>query len=115
MFFAEARVRVFIYGQPVDARKSYDGLYALARNEMKQDPLSGHLFCFINRRANQVKVLWWDRSGFCIWSKKLEVGRFVSDWGQIRSSETDWTHLKLLLEGVEPKSFRKRYSRLPTA
>ncbi|QKE39134.1 IS66 family insertion sequence element accessory protein TnpB [Ferrovum myxofaciens] len=57
MFFAEARVRVFIYGQPVDARKSYDGLYALARNEMKQDPLSGHLFCFINRRANQIKVL----------------------------------------------------------
>ncbi|WP_031599556.1 IS66 family insertion sequence element accessory protein TnpB, partial [Ferrovum myxofaciens] len=54
MFFAEARVRVFICGQPVDARKSYDGLYALARNEMKQDPLSGHLFCFINRRANQV-------------------------------------------------------------
>ncbi|QKE38153.1 IS66 family insertion sequence element accessory protein TnpB [Ferrovum myxofaciens] len=63
MFFAEARVRVFIYGQPVDARKSYDGLYALARNEMKQDPLSGHLFCFINRRANQIKVLYWDRSG----------------------------------------------------
>ncbi|XXG31423.1 MAG: IS66 family insertion sequence element accessory protein TnpB [Ferrovum myxofaciens] len=74
MFFAEARVRVFIYGQPVDARKSYDGLYALARNEMKQDPLSGHLFCFINRRANQIKVLWWDRSGFVFgvnaWSRE---------------------------------------------
>ncbi|QKE39930.1 MAG: IS66 family insertion sequence element accessory protein TnpB [Ferrovum myxofaciens] len=78
MFFAEARVRVFIYGQPVDARKSYDGLYALARNEMKQDPLSGHLFCFINRRANQVKVLYWDRSGFCLWSKRLEQGRQYS-------------------------------------
>ncbi|XXG30008.1 MAG: IS66 family insertion sequence element accessory protein TnpB [Ferrovum myxofaciens] len=115
MFFAEARVRVFIYGQPVDARKSYDGLYALARNEMKQDPLSGHLFCFINRRANQVKVLYWDRSGFCVWSKRLEQGRFFSDWSQIRSCETDWTHLKLLLEGVEPKSFQETFSRVPTA
>ncbi|MBU6995996.1 IS66 family insertion sequence element accessory protein TnpB [Ferrovum myxofaciens] len=72
-------------------------------------PLSGHLFCFINRRANQVKVLYWDRSGFCVWSKRLEQGRFFSDWSQIRSCETDWTHLKLLLEGVEPKSFRKRF------
>ncbi|WP_227509557.1 transposase, partial [Ferrovum myxofaciens] len=52
---------------------------------------------------------------FCVWSKRLEQGRFFSDWSQIRSCETDWTHLKLLLEGVEPKSFRKRFSRVPTA
>jgi transposase len=53
MFFAEQQVRVFLYGQPVDMRRSFDGLYALARQGLQQDPLSGHLFAFINRRADQ--------------------------------------------------------------
>lgn len=112
MFFPETRVRVYLYGQPVDARKSYDGLYALIRQHMEQDPLSGHLFCFINRRATQVKVMYWDRSGFCLWGKRLERGRFLSTWDAVQSRETDWTGLKMLLEGIEPKHFKKRYSRL---
>jgi transposase len=58
MFFPEANVRVFLYGQPVDMRKSYDGLYALARHGLHQDPLAGHLFAFINRRGTQIKVLY---------------------------------------------------------
>jgi transposase len=53
MFFPEGQVRVHVYGQPVDMRKSYDGLYALTRQELGQDPLSGRLFVFINRRANR--------------------------------------------------------------
>lgn len=80
MFFPEGAERVHLYGRPVDMRKSFDGLYALARHGVGQDPLSGHLFVFINRRATQMKVLYWDRSGFCIWAKRLESGRFVSDW-----------------------------------
>jgi len=80
MLFPEGAVRVHLYGRPVDMRKSFDGLYALARHGVGQDPLSGHLFVFINRRATQMKVLYWDRSGFCIWAKRLESGRFVSDW-----------------------------------
>ena len=63
-----------LYGQPVDMRKSFDGLYALTRRELDQDPLSGKLFVFINRRATQMKVLYWDRSGFCVWAKRLEQG-----------------------------------------
>ncbi|MHB1239524.1 MAG: IS66 family insertion sequence element accessory protein TnpB [Gammaproteobacteria bacterium] len=53
MFFPEGQVRVHVYGRPTDMRKSFDGLYALARHELGQDPLSGRLFAFINRRANQ--------------------------------------------------------------
>jgi transposase len=71
MFFPEGQVRVFVYGQPVNMRLSYDGLYALTRNGLQQDPLSGSLFAFINRRATQVKVLYWDRTGLCVWSKCL--------------------------------------------
>lgn len=109
MFFPEQHVRAHLYGRPVDMRNSFDGLYALARNELRQDPLSGHLFVFISRRATQMKVLYWDRTGFCVWSKRLEQGRFLSDWRQIHHREMDWTALKLLLEGIEIKSVKKRY------
>ena len=57
MFFPEGQIRVHLYGQPVDMRKSFDGLHALTRHGLQQDPLSGHLFVFINRRATQMKVL----------------------------------------------------------
>lgn len=109
MFFAEQQVRVFLYGAPVDMRRSFDGLYALVRHGMQQDPLSGHLFAFINRRATQIKVLYFDRTGLCVWAKRLEAGRFVSDWNSMRTQETDWTGLKLVLEGIEAKVVRKRY------
>ena len=90
-------------------RKSYDGLYALTRQELGQDPLSGRLFVFINRRARQMKVLYWDRTGFCVWAKRLEQGRFLSDWRCVTTREMDWTGLKLLLEGIEAKVVKKRY------
>ena len=114
MFFPEGQVRIFVYGEPVNMRLSYDGLYANIRNVMGRDPMSGHLFAFINRRAMQMKVMYWDRSGFCIWSKRLEEGRLISDWGTVHTREMDWTGLKLLLEGMEIKRIKKRYFRATT-
>lgn len=110
MFFPEGHLRVHLYGQPADLRKSFDGLYVLARHGLKRDPLSGHRFVFINRRATQMKVLYWDRTGWCLWAKRLEAGRFLSDWRQVSHREMDWTALKLLLEGIEPGARRKRYA-----
>jgi transposase len=112
MFFPEGQVRVFLYGEPVSMRHSFDGLYALARHSMRQDPLSGHLFAFINRRATQIKVLYFDRSGLCVWTKRLERGRLIGDWDSVTTREMDWTGLKLLLEGIEPKRVRKRYQNI---
>ena len=111
MFFPEGQIRVFVYGRPVSMRLSYDGLYALAKHTMQQDPLSGNLFAFINRRANQIKVLYFDRSGWCVWSKRLEQGRLLSNWDAASTREMDWTGLKLLLEGIEPKKVRRRYQK----
>jgi transposase len=109
MFFPEGQIRVHVYGEPVDMRRSFTGLYALTWAGLGQDPLSGDLFVFISRRATQMKVLYFDRSGFCIWTKRLEAGRFISDWSRVRTRQMDWTGLKLLLEGIEPGRQRKRY------
>ena len=115
MFFPEGQIRVFLYGQPADLRKSFDGLQALTRHAMGQDPLNGSLYVFVNRRGAQIRVLYFDRSGFCLWSKRLEAGRFISDWRTVRTREMNWTQLKLLLEGIEPGRQRKRYRQAPTA
>lgn len=63
MFFPEGQIRVFLYGQPVDMRRSFDGLYAITRDGLRRDPLSGDLYVFVNRRGNQIRVLYFDRSG----------------------------------------------------
>jgi transposase len=115
MFFPEGQIRVQLYGQPVDMRKSFDGLSALATHAMGLDPLSGALFVFINRRATQIKVLYFDRSGYCVWAKRLEAGRFIGNWHAVHSRTMDWTALKLLLEGIEPGRQRKRFRYAPSA
>ena len=90
-------------------RLSFDGLYALTRHKMQQDPLSENLFAFINRRATQIKALYFDRTGWCAWSKRLEQGRLIRNSDAVTTHEMDWTGLKLLLEGIEPKQMRRRY------
>ena len=67
------------------------------------------------RRGTQMKVLYFDRSGFCVWAKRLEAGCFIADWSKVRAREMDWTQLKLLLEGIEAGRQRKRfqYPKLP--
>lgn len=110
MFFPEGQLRVYLYGEPADMRCSFDGLQALVRQGLGQDPLDGALYTFINRRGTQIRVLYFDRSGFCLWSKRLEAGRFISNWREVRSRQMDWTQLKLLLEGIEPARQRKRFS-----
>ena len=111
MVFPEGQVRVFLYGQPVSMRLSFNGLYALARHVMHQGPLSRNLFAFINRRATQIKVLYFDPNGLCVWAKRLEQSRLVSNWANVESCATDWTGLKLLLEGIEAKQVRRRYKK----
>ena len=108
MFFPESRVRVWLHARPTDMRKSFDGLSALAKNTLMEDPLSGHLFVFVNRKRTFIKVLYFDRSGYCIWSKRLERGRFHYRASVDHKVALDWTTLKLMLEGISLKDARRR-------
>jgi transposase len=116
-----AAVRVFLCTKPTDMRKGFDGLQGMVREFLGHDPLSGHLFLFLNRRRDRIKLLWWDRDGLVIWYKRLEAGTFqqfdpavstgcTSGESGIELSTTD---LALLLTGVDLASARrrKRYAR----
>lgn len=93
--------RVFAYGSPVDMRKGFDGLYGLVKEQMKGDPLSGDYFLFVGRDRTRAKVLLWDGSGLCIYTKRLERGRFAALWDQTSGSalELSTGELALFFEG----------------
>ena len=67
---------IYLCKEPVDFRKGIRGLSVLVESELSQDPFSERLFVFTNRRRNAVKILYWERSGFCLWQKRLERERF---------------------------------------
>lgn len=105
-----ASVRIFVAPGVTDMRKSFDGLAHLAREVLKQDPLSGHVFVFSNRRRDRVKILVWDRSGFWLFAKRLEKGTFPwpspADVGEShRISSTD---LGMILGGIDLKRAHRR-------
>lgn len=105
-----AGTRIFLAIDPTDMRKGFDGLQGLVTAVLKQDPLSGHLFLFINRRRDKLKVLYWDGDGLAIWYRRLEQGTFqvpvVSD-GQ-DSIEMRSDELTMLLRGIDFTSVRRR-------
>jgi len=77
-----ASVRVYLCTVPCDMRRSFDGLQGLVTSVMQLDALAGHLFVFSNRNRDRVKVLYWDRDGFAIWSKRLEEGTYAMPFGK---------------------------------
>ena len=76
MFLSSTPRRILAYSEPVDMRKSFNGLVALVQGVLGEDPLSGCLFVFVNRRGNYLKLVTWDRTGYCLFAKRLEQGRF---------------------------------------
>jgi transposase len=106
-------VRIFIARGVTDLRKSFDTLAAVVCEVIDEDPQSGHLFVFINRRRNRVKILWWDRSGYCLLAKRLEHGQFRfydRAAGGGAHYEIGISELTLLLEGIDLRRSRRRLS-----
>lgn len=102
------QVRVFLCTRPTDMRKSFDGLCGLVSEVFDEDVLSGHLFVFVNRRRDRVKLLAWDRDGLAIWYKRLESGTFEVPRDERAGIELESADLSLLLSGIELTSVRRR-------
>ena len=108
MFLSSVPRRILAYSEPVDMRKSFNGLIGVVHNVLQEDPLSETLFVFINRRGNYVKILAWDRTGFTLFAKRLEKGRFSFPGDEQRQELSDQA-LKLILDGI-PLGKRRRMS-----
>lgn len=115
MLSISGQVKIFLSLAPTDMRKSIDGLCGLANNVLAQDPSSGHLFAFVSRRRDRVKLLYFDVDGYAVWYKRLEVGVFRVprvEPGQV-SVALSAADLSLLLAGVDLQSVQRtrRYRR----
>jgi transposase len=110
-------VRIYVSTEPVDMRRGFDGLSAAVQYTLAHDPYLGHLFVFVNRRADRVKILWYDGNGFALFYKRLERGRFhlLSEEGdpeacvEIRASD-----LALILQGIDLRGARRRRAWSPS-
>ena len=108
---APSNTRIFLCTDDTDMRKSFSSLSGLIRKSMNLDPLSGCLFVFKNRRANRIKLMYWDRDGMAIWYKALQKGTFkFPDLKNISTAgvEIDSATLRLILDGIDLKSIRRQ-------
>jgi transposase len=111
MLNVSAATRVFVAVEPVDLRRSFNGLFACVQQQLRLDPLSGHLFVFTNRSRNRLKVLVWDGSGLWVCAKRLERGRFA--WPRVDAAVATLRSEELiaLVSGLEVRSRRDWYRR----
>jgi len=103
-------VRIYLATAPADMRCGFDTLSARVKEFLKQDPLSGHLFLFVGRSRNRLKILYWDHDGFALWYKRLEQGVFRLPRMDSKTTgvELSASELAMLLEGIDLKSIKRR-------
>jgi transposase len=101
-------VKIYIASEPVDMRKGFDGLMRIVQQEWSEDPYSGHIFCFLGRQRDRIKLLVWDRGGFVIFYKRLECGRFrlPAISAGVQTVRLDGPELTMLLEGIDVSKVR---------
>lgn len=106
------QVRIYLYRLPTDMRKSFNGLVALTESSLEQDPLSGSLFVFVNRRRDRVKILYWGETGYCIWYQQLQKGTYQLPRHESLEGrdalELSRSELSLILDGIDLSSVRQR-------
>ena len=118
MFLPSAHLHFFLYSHPTDMRKGFDGLYGLVYTHLKEDPLSGDVYVFLNRRRDRMKLLFWDGTGFWIFYKRLEKGTFQRPrWSDEKNIVLPYEDLVMMIEGIDLDTvkMRIRYRRKPLA
>lgn len=108
MFGLGPATKIYIGVEAIDLRKGFEGLYGLVRDHLGHDPLSGHLFLFINRGRSRIKALVWDGSGLWVCSKRLERGRFNWPAAEMRSISMRWEELAMLINGLDVGHAKQR-------
>ena len=111
MWTPDRALSVWLYRRPTDMRKSYNGLSALVKQQLRDDPLNGALYVFVNRRCTQMKCLYFEDGGYCLWAKRLEQGKFRVRFDGADKARIELSTLKLLIDGIDVNSLRrfKRY------
>lgn len=117
MLTLPSSVRVYLAAEPVDLRRGHDGLSAIVRGVWRLNPFDGHLFVFLGRRLDRVKILLWDRNGFVLYYKRLSQGRFRMPKVPVGVTrvELDATTLAMLLDGIDVKHVRRPAAWSPPA
>ena len=108
MLAIPGNAKLFLYQRPMSMRKSFEGLSAAIEHLFPGELFSGAFFIFLNKRKDHMKVLFWDNDGFVIYFKRLEKGSYCWKWGEKPS--LDRKTFFMLLEGITPKRFQKRFS-----
>ena len=110
MIYLPANVRVFLAPGSTDMRKAINSLSIVVESSFRLDPFSGHFFVFCNRGRTILKVLYWDRNGFCLWQKRLEKHRFKWPRNSDEVMEIGTRELSFILEGLDISSVRPHVS-----
>lgn len=111
MLTVSSSLKVYLSLEPCDMRKSFNGLYGLVVEHLREDPLNGALYVFSNRNRNRIKILYWDGTGLWVWAKRLEQGTF--SWPKMNEAENGKLSLapdvlQLLLNGIDLGSATRR-------
>ena len=108
MLLQDPNLKVWLYNHVTDMRKQFTGLAELVQSKLSESSSSGDLFVFLNRRRTQIKILYFSTGGYCLWSKRLEQGRFNNNGYQGDKVALNWAELQCLVEGIDLKNSRKR-------
>ena len=108
MLSLPSTLRIFLASGPADMRKGFDGLSLLVRERIAEDPLSGHLYVFRNKRRDRIKILYWDKDGFALWYKRLEKGTFRFPEAKNGRVEVTPAEMAAVLEGIDLSRARRQ-------
>ena len=114
MILEWSRVRIFVKPGPTDMRKQINGLSIIIEEDLDMDPFEGNLFMFCNKKKRILKILYWDRNGFCLWLKRLEKDKFPWPMSRSETAEITREQLGMLLEGIDFWNVHKKleYSKI---
>jgi transposase len=101
MFVDISKIKIYVKPGATDFRKQINGLSIIVQEEMAQNPLNGNLYIFCNKARNRLKILYWDKTGFCMWLKRLEKAKFPWPRTSDEALEIDSGKMQMLLAGID--------------